>query len=60
MKTISQHLKQAFNALEFTNAGNLTTLNSMLNAPESSASSARAEQHDASAKMDSSAAATAN
>lgn len=60
MKTISQHLKQAFNALEFTNAGNLSTLNTMLNAPEGSASPARAEQHDAPAGTDSNTVAAAS
>lgn len=60
MKTLSQHLKQAFNALEFTNAGNLTTLNTMLNASEGSVSPARAEQHDAPAEIDSNSVAAAN
>lgn len=60
MKTISQHLKQAFNALEFTNAGNLTTLNTMLNAPEGSVAPTRAEQNDASTGTDSNAVAAAS
>jgi hypothetical protein len=54
MKTISQHLKQAFNALEFTNAGNLTSLTTMLDKPGQSATPAHAERVDA-AKQDASA-----
>ncbi len=48
MKTISQHLQQAFNALEFTNAGNLTKLNSMLAATEAQAPAADAAQRETS------------
>ena len=31
MKTLARHLKQAFNALEFSNAGHLTALTALLN-----------------------------
>lgn len=60
MKTISQHLKQAFNALEFTNAGNLTSLNTMLNAAQQDASPAGHEQADSAADLDSNSVAAAN
>lgn len=52
MKTISQHLQQAFNALEFTNAGNLTKLNSMLATTEAHAPAADAAQSETSNGMD--------
>ncbi len=60
MKTISQHLKQAFNALEFTNAGNLTTLNTMLAATDVHAAAASTEQHDAPTELDTGSVAAAN
>lgn len=60
MKTISQHLKQAFNALEFTNAGNLTSLNTMLNAAQHDVSPASHEQADSAADLDSKSVAAAN
>ncbi len=34
MKTLTQQVKQAFNALEFSNASNLSTLTTMLNEAE--------------------------
>ncbi len=46
MKTLTQQVKQAFNALEFTNASNLSTLTTMLNEPnELSAQPVATEHH---------------
>lgn len=52
MKTLSQQLKQAFNAMEFTNAGNLTSLTTMLDKPGQSATPAHAERCVDAAKQD--------
>ncbi len=60
MKTISQHLKQAFNALEFTNAGNLTSLNTMLNAAQPDAAPAGHEQADSVTDVDANSVAATN
>lgn len=53
MKTLAQQVKQAFNALEFTNATNLSTLTTMLNEPdEPGAQPAAAERHQKTAEHD--------
>lgn len=47
MKTISQNLKQAFDALAFANAGNLTSLTTMLDTSDCSPESDRTKQRNA-------------
>jgi multidrug efflux pump subunit AcrA (membrane-fusion protein) len=52
MKTLSQHLKQAFNALEFANVSQLNELNACLNQSERTAPTARTAQRKAAPEHD--------
>jgi hypothetical protein len=52
MKTLSQQLKQAFNALEFANVSQLNELNARLNKIERTAPPARSAQRKAAPERD--------
>lgn len=60
MKTLSQHLKQAFNALEFANVGHLNALTTMLNKTEQRVAAGRIEPEHDSAEQDTSSAVFSN